>query len=297
MEQSVRKMQTSLRREYNRRLMKRQFNKFMENKLSVIGTAIMLIILLACIIYPFVAAHDYKQIDLATGAVAPTGAHLFGTDRLGRDLFARCMMGGHYSIFIGVVSALGGAVIGVVLGAIGGYFGGKVDAFIIRVTELFQTFPSLVLNMILAAMLGRSMFNLILIFICTGWMSTARLVRNEFMSLRNEVYVKASEAFGMSKARVMFTQILPNTRTPIIVSITASIPGYILSESSLSFLGLGVSDTTPTWGNIINSGTNLSSLMNFWWLWLIPGLLLTIFVLSVNYFGDGLRDLLDPKQA
>ena len=95
----------------------------------------------------------------------------------------------------------------------------------------------------------------------------------------------------------MFTQILPNTRTPIIVSITASIPGYILSESSLSFLGLGVSDTTPTWGNIINSGTNLSSLMNFWWLWLIPGLLLTIFVLSVNYFGDGLRDLLDPKQA
>ena len=207
------------------------------------------------------------------------------------------MMGGRYSIFIGVVSALGGAVIGVVLGAIGGYFGGKVDAFIIRVTELFQTFPSLVLNMILAAMLGRSMFNLILIFICTGWMSTARLVRNEFMSLRNEVYVKASEAFGMSKARVMFTQILPNTRTPIIVSITASIPGYILSESSLSFLGLGVSDTTPTWGNIINSGTNLSSLMNFWWLWLIPGLLLTIFVLSVNYFGDGLRDLLDPKQA
>ena len=108
----------------------------------------MLIILLACIIYPFVASHDYKQIDLATGAVAPTGEHLFGTDRLGRDLFARCMMGGRYSIFIGVVSALGGAVIGVVLGAIGGYFGGKVDAFIIRVTELFQTFPSLVLNMI-----------------------------------------------------------------------------------------------------------------------------------------------------
>ncbi len=297
MDQSVLKMQSSLRREYNRRLMKRQFNKFMENKLSVIGTAIMLVILLACIIYPFVAQYDYKEINLGLGATAPSGAHLFGTDRLGRDLFARCMMGGRYSIFIGVVSALGGAVIGVVLGAIGGYFGGKVDAFIIRVTELFQTFPSLVLNMILAAVLGRSMLNLILIFICTGWMSTARLVRNEFMSLRNEVYVKASEAFGMSRARVMFTQILPNTRTPIIVSITASIPGYILSESSLSFLGLGVSDTTPTWGNIINSGTNLSSLMNFWWLWLIPGLLLTIFVLSVNYFGDGLRDLLDPKQA
>lgn len=297
MDQSVLKMQSSLRREYNRRLMKRQFNKFMENKLSVIGTAIMLVILLACIIYPFVAQYDYKEINLGLGATAPLGAHLFGTDRLGRDLFARCMMGGRYSIFIGVVSALGGAVIGVVLGAIGGYFGGKVDAFIIRVTELFQTFPSLVLNMILAAVLGRSMLNLILIFICTGWMSTARLVRNEFMSLRNEVYVKASEAFGMSRARVMFTQILPNTRTPIIVSITASIPGYILSESSLSFLGLGVSDTTPTWGNIINSGTNLSSLMNFWWLWLIPGLLLTIFVLSVNYFGDGLRDLLDPKQA
>lgn len=171
-----------------------------------------------------------------------------------------------------------------------------MDRLLLRATELFQTFPQLVLNMVLAAVLGRSIFNLILIFTCTGWMSTARLVRNEFLSLREETYVKVSEAFGMKKTHVMFRQILPNILTPITVSVTACIPGYILSEASLSFLGLGVGETTPTWGNIINAGTNLSALLNTWWLWLIPGALLTIFVLSVNFFGDGLRDLLDPRQ-
>ena len=283
------------------------------NKLAMFCLCLLIFITLIAIIVPYVYPYNYTQQDVSAKHLMPfeysrkeqaridngefVFPHIMGTDNLGRDYCIRVIYGTRISLMVGFVAALIVVIIGIIYGSISGYFGGKVDAFIIRVTELFQTFPSLVLNMILAAMLGRSMFNLILIFICTGWMSTARLVRNEFMSLRNEVYVKASEAFGMSKARVMFTQILPNTRTPIIVSITASIPGYILSESSLSFLGLGVSDTTPTWGNIINSGTNLSSLMNFWWLWLIPGLLLTIFVLSVNYFGDGLRDLLDPKQA
>ena len=216
---------------------------------------------------------------------------------MGRDIYARVIYGARASLTstFGVVVLI--FLVGSVVGVIAGYFGGKVDSILIRITELFQTFPELVLNMVLAALLGRSMMNLILIFTFTGWMSTARLVRNEFLSLRSETYVKVSEAFGMKKTHVMFRQILPNILTPIIVSVTASIPGYILSEASLSFLGLGVGDTTPTWGNIINAGTNLSALMNTWWLWLIPGLLLTIFVLSVNFFGDGLRDLLDPRQV
>lgn len=297
MNESVQSLNSSLRRTYNRTLAKRQLNKFLRNKLSLIGTVIMAVILLLCIISPLFSAYDYKAIDLATGATAPTLQHLFGTDKLGRDLFLRTMVGGRYSIFIGLSSALGSAAIGIAIGAIAGYFGGKVDSLLIRITELFQTFPSLVLNLILAALLGRSMANLILIFTFTGWMSMARMVRNEFLSLRNETYVKVSEAFGMSKLHVMFRQILPNILTPIIVSITACIPGYILSEASLSFLGLGVGDAIPTWGNIINAGTNLSALLTAWWLWFIPGALLTIFVLSVNFFGDGLRDLLDPKQV
>ena len=286
----------SLRRTYNRKLIKRQLDKFLRNKLSVTGTAIMIVVLLVCIIYPFFSPHDYKEIHLAIGATAPSAQHLFGTDNLGRDLFVRTMIGGRYSITIGLLSALCSAAIGVAVGATAGYFGGKMDRLLLRATELFQTFPQLVLNMVLAAVLGRSIFNLILIFTCTGWMSTARLVRNEFLSLREETYVKVSEAFGMKKTHVMFRQILPNILTPITVSVTACIPGYILSEASLSFLGLGVGETTPTWGNIINAGTNLSALLNTWWLWLIPGALLTIFVLSVNFFGDGLRDLLDPRQ-
>ena len=281
---------------YNRKLIKRQLDKFLRNKLSVTGTAIMIVVLLVCIIYPFFSPHDYKEIHLAIGATAPSAQHLFGTDNLGRDLFVRTMIGGRYSITIGLLSALCSAAIGVAVGATAGYFGGKMDRLLLRATELFQTFPQLVLNMVLAAVLGRSIFNLILIFTCTGWMSTARLVRNEFLSLREETYVKVSEAFGMKKTHVMFRQILPNILTPITVSVTACIPGYILSEASLSFLGLGVGETTPTWGNIINAGTNLSALLNTWWLWLIPGALLTIFVLSVNFFGDGLRDLLDPRQ-
>lgn len=286
----------SLRRTYNRKLIKRQLDKFLRNKLSVTGTAIMIVVLLVCIIYPFFSPHDYKEIHLAIGATAPSAQHLFGTDNLGRDLFVRTMIGGRYSITIGLLSALCSAAIGVAVGVTAGYFGGKMDRLLLRATELFQTFPQLVLNMVLAAVLGRSIFNLILIFTCTGWMSTARLVRNEFLSLREETYVKVSEAFGMKKTHVMFRQILPNILTPITVSVTACIPGYILSEASLSFLGLGVGETTPTWGNIINAGTNLSALLNTWWLWLIPGALLTIFVLSVNFFGDGLRDLLDPRQ-
>ena len=286
----------SLRRTYNRKLIKRQLDKFLRNKLSVTGTAIMIVVLLVCIIYPFFSPHDYKEIHLAIGATAPSAQHLFGTDNLGRDLFVRTMIGGRYSITIGLLSALCSAAIGVAVGATAGYFGGKMDRLLLRATELFQTFPQLVLNMVLAAVLGRSIFNLILIFTCTGWMSTARLVRNEFLSLREETYVKVSEAFGMKKTHVMFRQILPNILTPITVSVTACIPGYILSEASLSFLGLGVGETTPTWGNIINAGTNLSALLNTWWLWLIPGALLTIFVLSVNFFGDGLRDLLDQRQ-
>lgn len=275
----------SLRRTYNRKLIKRQLDKFLRNKLSVTGTAIMIVVLLVCIIYPFFSPHDYKEIHLAIGATAPSAQHLFGTDNLGRDLFVRTMIGGRYSITIGLLSALCSAAIGVAVGATAGYFGGKMDRLLLRATELFQTFPQLVLNMVLAAVLGRSIFNLILIFTCTGWMSTARLVRNEFLSLREETYVKVSEAFGMKKTHVMFRQILPNILTPITVSVTACIPGYILSEASLSFLGLGVGETTPTWGNIINAGTNLSALLNTWWLWLIPGALLTIFVLSVNFFG------------
>ncbi len=186
MSESAQALNVSLRHAYNRKLLNRQLHKFLRNKLSVLGMIIMLLILLSCIFYPIFTTLDYKAMDLSVGATLPRAGHLFGTDQLGRDLFLRCMVGGRYSIYIGVTSAVSSAIIGVIIGAVAGYFGGKVDSILIRITELFQTFPELVLNMVLAALLGRSMMNLILIFTFTGWMSMARLVRNEFLSLRSQ---------------------------------------------------------------------------------------------------------------
>lgn len=277
-------------------LMKKNLRKFRNNKLAMIGTFFMLLILIASLIGPFFCKYDANTINLSLGATAPSADHWFGTDKLGRDVFSRCLMGGRISILVGVVGALAGSLIGAVLGSISGYFGGKVDALIVRLSELFQTFPQMVLVMVMVAILGRGLSNLLIIFSITGWMTTARMVRNEFMTLREETYVKVCEAFGMSKASIMFKQILPNVINPIIVSTTVNVAGFILQEASLSFLGLGVSDSTATWGNILNAAKSLDIITNYWWLWVLPAAVVTIFVLAVNFFGDGLRDVLDPKQ-
>lgn len=279
-----------------KKLLKKNLRKFMNNKLAIIGAVCMAVILIAAIVGPWFCKYDPNQIDLAFGSQPPSGDHWFGTDKLGRDLFARCLAGGRVSILVGLVGAAMGSLIGAVLGALSGYFGGKVDALIIRLSELFQTFPQMVLVMVMVAVMGRGLSNLLLIFSITGWMTTCRMVRNEFISLREETYVKVCEAFGMSKAVIMFKQILPNVINPIIVSSTVNVAGFILQEASLSFLGIGVSDSTATWGNILNAATSLDIVTNYWWLWMLPAAVVTIFVLAVNFFGDGLRDVLDPKQ-
>lgn len=279
----------------SKEIRKKRINKFLKNKLSVLGLIMTCFIVIACFICPILSNQTYDAVNIAESALAPSTEHIFGTDKLGRDLFIRCMAGGRYSIYIGLFSALSSTVLGVILGAVAGYFGGKIDSLIIRLTEIFQSFPQMVLVMIMVAVIGRGIGNILIIFTVTGWMSTARLVRNEFLAFKGETFVKVAEAFGMSKVKVMFKEIIPNIMTPIIVSATAVIPGYILSEASLSFLGVGVSDAIPTWGNIMNSATSLGVITNYWWMWVIPAALLTIFVLSVNFLGDGVRDLLDPR--
>lgn len=279
----------------SKEIRKKRINKFLRNKLSVLGFIMTCIIIIACFLCPMLSSRTYDAVNISESALAPSMEHIFGTDKLGRDLFIRCMVGGRYSLYIGVFSALSSTLLGVFLGAVAGYFGGKIDALIIRLTEIFQSFPQMVLVMIMVAVVGRGIGNILIIFTATGWMSTARLVRNEFLAFKGETFVKVAEAFGMSKVKVMFKEILPNILTPIIVSATAIIPGYILSEASLSFLGVGVSDSIPTWGNIMNSATSLGVITNYWWMWIIPAALLTMFVLSVNFLGDGVRDLLDPR--
>ena len=277
-------------------LMKKNLRKFLRNKLAVLGLVVILVILVACVAGALLGV-DYSTPNPPVMRQAPSGEHILGTDTIGRDLFARVLFGGCYSIFIGVFCAVLSSVLGAVLGAIAGYFGKWADMIIVRISEIFQAFPQLVLVMMLVAILKeRSINNMLFVFVITGWMTTFRMVRNEFMSLKNETYVKVCEAFGMSRSNVMFKQILPNVMTPIIVSTTTNVAYFILQEASLSFIGLGVSDSTPTWGNILNAAKSIDVVQNQWWLWVFPGLAISLFVLAINFFGDGLRDVLDAKQ-
>ena len=277
-------------------LLKKNIRKFLNNKLAVFGLIVVVFMTLACIAGAIFQV-DYATPNLTSMKAAPDSAHWFGTDTIGRDLYARVLFGGCYSILIGVFCAVLSSVIGAVLGAIAGYFGGKVDAVIVRISEVFQAFPQLVLVMMLVAILNkRGLGNLLFIFVVTGWMTTFRTVRNEFMSLKGETYVKVCEAFGMKRSNIMFNQILPNVMSPIIVSTTTNVAFFILQEASLSFIGLGVADSTPTWGNILNAAKSVSVVTNQWWIWVFPGLAISLFVLAINFLGDGLRDVLDPKQ-
>lgn len=277
-------------------MFKKNVRKFLRNHLAMIGMIVMLIILLMCVLAPLFTPYRPDQPDFAARTVPPSAGHIFGTDKLGRDVFSRILYGGRYSILIGVTGAFFGSLIGVVLGAIAGYFGRWIDTLIVRISEIFQTVPNMILILILGAVFGRSIGNLLLIFAITGWMTTFRMVRNEFIALKGETYVQVCEAFGMSKSDIMFKQILPNVMSPVIVATTVNVAHFILSEAGLSFIGVGVPSATPTWGNILNAAKSLDVISNYWWLWVVPGLTITIFVLAVNFFGDGLRDVLDPKQ-
>ena len=277
-------------------LLKRNIRKFMNNKLALFGLIVVVIMTLACVIGAIVGV-DYATPDLTAMKSGPMPGHPFGTDTIGRDLFARVLYGGCFSILIGVFCAVLSSVIGAILGAISGYFGGWVDKVIVRISEIFQAFPQLVLVMMLVAILNkRGLGNLLFIFVVTGWMTTFRMVRNEFLSLKGETYVKVCEAFGMSKSNIMFKQVLPNVMSPIIVSTTTNVAFFILQEAALSFIGLGVADTTPTWGNILNAAKSVSVVTDQWWIWVFPGLAISLFVLAINFLGDGLRGVLDPKQ-
>ena len=277
-------------------LLKRNIRKFLNNKLAVLGLIIILVITIACVAGLLMGV-DYATPVLTEMKKAPGKGHLFGTDTIGRDLFSRVLVGGCYSSLIGVFCAVVSSIIGAVLGAIAGYFGKKTDMILIRISEIFQAFPQLVLVMMIVAILNRrGLSNLLFIFALTGWMTTFRMVRNEFMSLKNETYVKVCEAFGMSKRAIMFKQILPNVMSPIIVSTTTNVAFFILQEAALSFIGLGVADSTPTWGNILNAAKSVSVVTSQWWIWVFSGLAISLFVLAINFFGDGLRDVLDAKQ-
>lgn len=274
----------------------RALNKFTNNKLAVLGAVLFTIIMLASIFAPIISPYQPGSIDVLNRLEAPTLSHIFGTDQLGRDVFTRILYGGRISILVGLGSALGAAFIGVLVGCYAGYKGGWIDKIFMRISEIFMAFPRMILVLMLVSILGQSLWNLIVIFILTGWGSVYRMVRSQMLSIREEEYVQALRAFGLNDFIISYKHMLPNAIAPILVNITLSTAMFILQETSLSFLGLGVPLNIATWGNILNVAQDLSILKENWWIWLPVGLVISIFVLSINFIGDGLRDSTDPSQ-
>jgi peptide/nickel transport system permease protein len=277
-------------------LAKRGIEKFRRNKLALLGLGIIVVIILMCVFAPLLTPFDPAKISLTERRLAPGGEHPFGTDSLGRDVFSRILYGGRMSIIIGLSGAAGGMIFGIIMGSLCGYFGGTADTIIVKLAELIAVVPQLLLNLVLVLIAGQSIRNLICVFTFTGWIATFRLVRGRFFSLREESFVEACRAFGIGSLSIAFKHILPNCLGPVVVQFTLNTAGFILTEAALSFIGLGVPSGTPTWGNVINAAKDIVIITENPWLWISPGFAIALFVLGINFFGDGLRDVLDPNQ-
>jgi peptide/nickel transport system permease protein len=274
----------------------RAIRKMLNNKLAILGLVVFIVILILCYIVPFFVSYSPTKINLSQSYNRPSFQHLFGTDRLGRDVFSRVLSGGKISIAIGLGSAIGASIIGVILGSYGGYVGGIFDYFFLRLSELFLFFPQTILVLLLVMVTGQSIGNLMFIFIITGWCSTYRMIRAQVMSIREQDFVQALKVQGIGTLRICYKHILPNTMAPVFVNITLNTATFILQESALSYLGLGVPLEIPTWGSILNVANNFEVLLKYWWIWLPVGCFISFFVLAVNFIGDGLRDSTNSSQ-
>lgn len=263
------------------------------SKPAVIGVVILLVILFCAIFAAAVAPYDpnSQQYEFLE---APTAAHWLGTDDLGRDLFSRIVYGARISLFVGVSTVLLAMVLGVLMGLVAGYYGGWIDTIIMRYIDLQWAFPNFIIAVYLVAVFGTGLSNVIVAVTLAFLDDFARIVRGMVLSLRTMDYVTASRAIGSSNWRIMVRHILPNATAPIIVQATVSISAAILAEAGLSFLGLGVKPSTPTWGLILSDARTFVS--RAWWLAVFPGMAITLTVLSINFLGDALRDMLDVRE-
>ncbi len=274
----------------------RALRKLLHNRLAIMGGVIFLVILTACIFAPLLTGYSPKAVDMKSILKPPSASHLFGTDKIGRDVFARVLFGGRLSIAIGFGSALGCGIIGVLFGCYSAYRGGLFDRIMVRISEVFMSIPQLILVMMLVAILGQSARNIVIIFIICGWGSCFRMARSQVLSIREEEYVQSLKVFGLNPFVICYKHILPNAISPIIVNVTLSTAMFILEEAALSFLGLGVPLEIPTWGNILNAAQDMYTLQHNWWMWLPTGIVVSLFVMSINFMGDGIRDTTDPTQ-
>jgi len=269
------------------------WNRFLKNKMAVAGSLVVLLLFAVSLLAPWIAPCDPSAIDLTQVLAAPSSAHLFGTDQLGRDVLSRMIWGARISLKVGFVATGIAILLGAILGAVSGYYGRWVDAVIMRFVDIMLCFPTFFLILAVIAILEPSIWNIMIIIGLTGWMGITRLVRADFISLKERDFVLAARVIGASDLRIIFIHILPNAMASILVAATLGIAGAILTESALSFLGIGVQPPTPSWGNILTAGKDNIDIA--WWLSLYPGLAILITVLGYNLLGEGIRDSLDPR--
>ena len=269
------------------------WRRFRENPLSVTGLIIILILATVALFAPFIAPYGPATINVYNVLSPPDSAHLLGTDDLGRDVLSRIIWGSRASLKVGFIAVGIAITIGTVLGSIAGFYGGTIDSLLMRFVDIMLAFPTFFLILAVIAIVEPSISTIMIIIGLTGWMDVARLVRAEFLTLKERDFVSAARAIGASDFRIIFRHIIPNALSPVFVAATFGIAGAILTESGLSFLGLGVQPPEPSWGNILTSGKDYITVA--WWLSLFPGLAILITVLSYNLVGEGLRDALDPR--
>ena len=266
---------------------------FYKNKLALTGCGIVILLFVVSLMAPVIAPYDPGAIDLKNVLVPPSGEHWFGTDQLGRDVLSRMIWGARISLKVGFVATGLAILIGMILGAVAGYYGGWIDATIMRFVDVMLCFPAFFLILAVIAFLEPSIWNIMIVIGLTGWMGVTRLVRADFISLRERDFVRAARAIGANDARIIFMHILPNALASILVAATLGIAGAILTESALSFLGIGVQPPIPSWGNILTAGKDNIDIA--WWLSLYPGLAILITVVGYNLLGEGIRDASDPR--
>ncbi len=266
---------------------------FYKNKLTLAGSGIVVLLFVVSILAPVISPYDPGAIDLQNVLAPPSAGHWFGTDQLGRDVMSRMIWGARISLKVGFVATGLAIFIGMILGAVAGFYGGWIDALIMRFVDIMLCFPTFFLILAVIAFLEPSIWNIMIVIGLTGWMGVTRLVRADFISLRERDFVRAARAIGASDARIIFLHILPNALASILVAATLGIAGAILTESALSFLGIGVQPPTPSWGNILTAGKDNIDIA--WWLSLYPGLAILITVVGYNLLGEGIRDASDPR--
>jgi len=267
--------------------------KLTRNSLAFIGLIIVTFILLLCFFGPFFIEYSYEEQNLAIAGMAPSRAHWFGTDMLGRDLFSRILYGGRISFMVAFVASLVSLGIGVTYGAISGWAGGTVDRLMMRIVEILYSLPYTIFVILLMVFIGRGLLPLFLAIGAVEWLIMARIVRGQVLFIKNQPYIEASRILGQSKIKIVYKHIIPNIASTIIICITLTIPNAMLLESFISFLGLGVQAPMTSWGDLIKEGS--IAMETCPWLIIFPSLFFSLTLFSLNFLGDGLRDALDPR--